>query len=71
MKPVIAKIINSGGQDIGLYLTYCGGEWDLTRFSANAYVFNDRSSAIAKWNEIRSSRRWIAEIPADMKPVDW
>jgi hypothetical protein len=70
MKPVVAKIINSSGQDMA-YLTYRGGAWDLTISCADAYVFDDRYSAIAMWNEIRSSSSWIAEIPAEMKPVDW
>jgi hypothetical protein len=70
MKPVIAKIINSSGQDIA-YLTYRDGEWDLTRFSANAYVFNNRRAAIARWDKIQSSSSWIAKTSADMKPADW
>jgi hypothetical protein len=69
MKPVVAKI-NSNGQDIA-YLTYRGGAWDLTVSCADAYVFDDRRAAIARWDEIRSSSSWIAEISADMKPVDW
>jgi hypothetical protein len=69
MKPVIAAVVNSIGQHVA-YLTYLRG-WDLTSSRADAYVFDDRRAAIAKWDEIRSSRSWIAEIPADMEPVDW
>jgi hypothetical protein len=72
MKPVIAAVVNSIGQHMA-YLTYRGGEWDLTTSRADAYVFDNRRAAIARWDKIRSSSsRIAAEISsADMEPVDW